>query len=63
MFSEILRENYMTDRCVRKDSTSCDPSRITRVRRSRVTMSGVHPHAPINQTVSFYAMALLYLCI
>ncbi|MBL0721123.1 MAG: uL13 family ribosomal protein, partial [Sulfurovum sp.] len=25
-----LRENCMVDKCVRKDSSSCDPSRITR---------------------------------
>ncbi len=29
----LLRENHMLDRCMRKDSSSCDPSRITRDRR------------------------------
>ncbi len=35
-----LRENCMVDKCVRKDSSSCDPSRITRERRSRVMQLG-----------------------
>ncbi len=45
---QILRENRMVDRCMRKDSLSCDPSRITAGVTTRV-----HPHAPINHTVFF----------
>ncbi len=36
----IIRENRMLDRHVRKDSLSCDPSRITGDRRSRVMRLG-----------------------
>ncbi len=39
-----VRENRMADRCVRKDSSSCDPSHITQDRG---------PHAPVNHTVVF----------
>ncbi len=37
----IIRENRMVDRCVRKDSSSCDPSRITQDRRSSVMRLGL----------------------
>ncbi len=46
----------MVDRCVRKDSSSCDPSHITRDGRSRVMWlgsRGVRPYAPFNHMVFF----------
>ncbi len=53
----VLRENSMLNRCVRKDSSSCDPSYITRDRSSRVIQlgsgRGVHPYARVNHTVFF----------
>ncbi len=64
----VLRENHMVDRCVRKDSSSCDPSRITRDHRWRVMRLGsqikesVLMHLSIVR-FSFYAMVLLNLCI
>ncbi len=33
---QILRENHMIDRCVRKDSTGCNSSRITHIYKSMV---------------------------
>ncbi len=44
MHHMIPRENRMVDRCMRKDSSSCDPSRITRDRRldSFCTYNGEH---------------------
>ncbi len=46
-----VRENCMVDRCVKKDSWSCDPSRIT--------TRGTHPHAPVNHTVFFLCHSLI----
>ncbi len=62
--SEVLKDNRKVDRCVRKDFSSCDPSRITRDRRSRarpkvqgdaagVKTRGVLPHTPVNHMVFF----------
>ncbi len=62
----------MIDRCVRKDFMSCDPSQPyhwrshprQQVKADAVTVtSGVHPHAPVNHMVFFYAIVLFYLCI
>ncbi len=40
MVKDIQRENHIIDRCVRKDSMSCDPSHIIRESRSRVMRLG-----------------------
>ncbi len=48
----VLRENGMVDRCMWKDSSSCDPSHISGD-AAGVTMRGVCPHAPVNHTVFF----------
>ncbi len=39
-FDVVIRENRMVDMCVRKDSSSCDPSHTTRDRQSRVMRLG-----------------------
>ncbi len=62
---QVLRENRMIDRCVRKDATNCDPSHITRDRRvsGDVTWCQNDSHAPVNHMVFFLCMVFLYLCI
>ncbi len=58
----------MVDRCVGKDSSHCDPSRITKDCRSRVMRLGTQWEESILMQLStilfsFYAMVLLNLCI
>ncbi len=64
----ILRENRMVERCVREDSSSCDPNRIIWDRRSRVMRLGSQREESALMHLStiwfsFYAMVLLNLCI
>ncbi len=64
----VLRENHMVDRCVRKDSSSCDPSHITRDCRWRVMRLGSQREESVLMHLStiwfsFHAMVLLNLCI
>ncbi len=66
--SSTLRENCMVDRCVRKDSSSCDPSRMNRDHRSRVMRLGSQREESLLMHLStirfsFYVMVLLNLCI
>ncbi len=58
----------MVDRCVMKDSSSCDPSRITQVGRSKVMRLASQREESVLMHLStirfsFYAMVLLNLCI
>ncbi len=46
----VLRENRMVDSCVRKNSSRCDPSNITRVR----------PHVSVNHMHGFLFMLWFY---
>ncbi len=52
----------MVDRCVRKDSSSCDPRQQVEGDVAGITTRGVHPHLSTIR-FSFYAMVLLNLCI
>ncbi len=57
LLNGLDRENCMVDRCVRKDSSGCDSSRIIRLKVegdvTGVTTRGVRPHAPVNHSFLF----------
>ncbi len=60
----VWRENRMVNRCVRKDSLSCDPSHITWDRRPRMMWLGSQREESVLMHLStirfsFYAIVLL----
>ncbi len=52
----VLRESHIVDRCVRKDSSSCDPSRITQDHRFLVMQLG----SQLEESILMYLSTIFF---